>query len=112
MLLFSLLYISLPLLFCCFDPISIFFQTRPNEEERKPENGNVPKDEPGNNPASIREERRRVPIKWIVVALVVLILVVTIGMLTVNRDKGNLHLGEEKVGEVTDVPQIEFNLEW
>lgn len=30
MLLFSLLYISLPLLFCCFDPISIFFQTRPN----------------------------------------------------------------------------------
>ena len=29
MLLFSLLYISLPLLFCCFDPISIFFQTRP-----------------------------------------------------------------------------------
>lgn len=33
-------------------------------------------------------------------------------MLTVNRDKGNLHLGEEKVGEVTDVPQIEFNLEW
>lgn len=83
-----------------------------NEEERKPENGNVPKDEPGNNPASIREERRRVPIKWIVVALVVLILVVTIGMLTVNRDKGNLHLGEEKVGEVTGVPQIEFNLEW
>ena len=76
-----------------------------NEKERKPENGNSPKDELGNSPAPVREERRRVPIKWIVVALVVLILAVTIGMLTVNRDKGNLHLGEEKVEEVTDVPK-------
>lgn len=83
-----------------------------NEEEKKPENGNASKDEPGNNPAPVWEERRRVPIKWIVVVLVVLVLAVTIGMLIVNRGKENLHLGEEKVGEVTDVPQIEFNLEW
>jgi len=83
-----------------------------NEEERKPESGNAPKDEPGNNSAPVREERRRVPIKWIVVLLVILVLAVTVGMLIVNSEKEHLHLGEEKVGEVTDVPQIEFNLEW
>lgn len=84
-----------------------------NEEERKPESGNAPKDEPGNNSAPVREERRRVPIKWVVVALVVLILLVTIGMLIVNRDKNNSHLLEEEKGEeVIGVPQIEFNLEW
>ncbi|WP_301035264.1 helix-turn-helix domain-containing protein [Parabacteroides goldsteinii] len=83
-----------------------------NEEERKPENGNAPKDEPGNNPAPVREERRKVPIKWRAIALVVLILAVIVGMLIVNRSKENLHLGKEKVGEVTGIPQIEFNLEW
>lgn len=83
-----------------------------NEEKREPENGQAPMDEPGNSPVPVRGERRRVPIKWIVVALVVLILAVTVGMLIVNRDKEHLHLGKEKVGEVTGVPQIEFNLEW
>lgn len=83
-----------------------------DEEEREPENGNDPKDDPGNSSAPVLEEKRRVPIKWIVVVLVVLILAVTIGMIAVNRDKENLHLGEEKVEEVTDVPRIEFNLEW
>lgn len=83
-----------------------------NEEEQKPENGNVPKDESGNNPTPVREERRRVPIKWIVVALAGLILAATVGMLIVSKGKENLHLGEEKVEEVTEVPQIEFNLEW
>lgn len=82
-----------------------------NEEERRPEDGNAPKDEPGNSPAPVREERRKVPIKWVVVVLVLLILAVTIGILSVNKEK-NLHLGDEKVGEATDVPQIEFNLEW
>ena len=83
-----------------------------NEEERKPENGNAPKDEPGNSPETVLEEKRKAPIKWVVVSLLVLILAVTIGVLIANKDKENLQLGEEKVGEVTDVPQIEFNLEW
>lgn len=84
-----------------------------NEEEREPENGSAPKDELGNSPVPVLEEKRRVPIKWIVVALVVLILVVTFGVLIVNRDKDNPHLLEEEKGEeVIDVPQIEFNLEW
>jgi len=83
-----------------------------SEEEREPKNDNASKDKPESSPALVWEERRRVPIKWIVVVLVVLILAITIGMLTVNRDKENLHLGEEKVEEVTDVPRIEFNLEW
>lgn len=84
-----------------------------NEEEREPENGSAPKDELGNSPVPVLEEKRGVPIKWVVVALVVLILMVTIGMLIVNRDKDNSHLLEEEKGEeVIDVPQIEFNLEW
>lgn len=83
-----------------------------NEEERKPENGNAQKDEPGSSPTPVGEERRRVPIKLIVVALVVLILAVAIGMLAVNRNKENLHLGDVRGEEVTEVPKVEFSLEW
>lgn len=43
-----------------------------NEEERKPENGNAPKDEPGNSPETVLEEKRKAPIKWVVVSLLVL----------------------------------------
>lgn len=42
-----------------------------NEEERKPENGNVPKDEPGNNPASIRERKL---LYYVVVGICILVL--------------------------------------
>ena len=84
-----------------------------NEKEREPENGNATKDEPGSSPAPVREEKRRVPIKWGVIALVVLILAVSIGVLIVNMSKDNFHLLEEEKGEeVIGVPRIEFNLEW
>lgn len=84
-----------------------------NEEEREPENGNATKDEPGSSPAPVREEKRKVPIKWGVVSLVVLILAVTIGVFFVNKSKYNFHLLEEERGEeVIGVPRIEFNLEW
>lgn len=84
-----------------------------NKEDRDPEDGNVSKDTTEKSFESVGEEKRRVPVKkWVVVALVVLILAVTIGILTINRNEENLHLGEEKVGEVDGVPQIEFNLEW
>lgn len=83
-----------------------------NEEERGPENGNAPKDKTENSPTPVRAEKRKVPIKWVVVVLAVLILAVTIGMFIVNRDKKNLHLEEEKGEEVTNAPRIEFNLEW
>ncbi len=41
-----------------------------NEEEQKPENGNAPKNEPENNPAPVREERRGVPIPRVGCAVV------------------------------------------
>lgn len=81
-----------------------------NEEEREPENGNAPKDGPGNSPAPVWEGRRRTPIKWIVVALVVLILAVTIGIVTVNRDKENLHLGELRGEDI--VTNRNFSVDW
>lgn len=84
-----------------------------NEKEQEPGEGNTPKDKTENGSKSVGEEKRKFPIKkWVAVTLVALILAVAIGMLTINRDKDNLHLGEEKAGEVTDIPQIEFNLEW
>ncbi len=84
-----------------------------NEEERKPENGHAPMDELGNSPAPVKEEKRKVSIKWAVVVLLVLILAVVIGALIVNRNKDNFRLLEEEKGEeVIRVPKIEFNLEW
>ncbi len=84
-----------------------------NEEERKSENGHAPMDEPGNSPAPVRKEKRKVSIKWAVVVLLVLILAVVISALIVNRNKDNFRLLEEEKGEeVIGVPKIEFNLEW
>lgn len=82
-----------------------------NEEERKPEDSNVPKEKTENSPEPVREEKRKVPIKWVVIALVVLILAATIGVFTANGNKENLHLEMEK-GEVIGVPKMGFDLEW
>ena len=82
-----------------------------NEEKREPEDSNAPKEKTENSPEPVRKEKKKVPIKWVVIALVVLILAVTIGVFTANRNKENLHLEMEK-GEVIGVPKMGFDLEW
>ena len=57
-------------------------------------------------------EKRKIAVKWAAVVLVILFGVITIGMSIVNRDREYLRLEEEQGEEVTDVPRIEFDLEW
>jgi len=86
-----------------------------NEEAEEPEEGTAPMEKAGNSPESVpvREWKRKVFIKWVVFALVLLGLIVAIYMFAIVGNEDNfVSINDVQKKEVDLVIGPGFDLEW
>lgn len=81
-----------------------------NEEERKPKGGNAPQEEMTDESNPVRESQKRSPIRWMAIALIVFILIITVLVFATNKSNDFYILGEMKGEEV--VTDRNFSVGW
>ena len=81
-----------------------------NEEEREPKDGNAPKEEMADNSKPVCENQKKSSIRWMIIALIIFILIITVWVFTTNKSKESHLLGEMKGEEV--VTDRNFSVGW